>query len=461
MKEVPLGDSAVRSIRIVAITIGALLLLAAIFANVLGFSVSGGLSRNQISFGAIGLVLIAAGLLGRRFPGFYRGAAVVLLNVIVLIVVLDLAALVLVKLIDPDRFSLRAAKLEQGLDEEFESAVTISSYVPYVLWRSEPSFQGGPVAIDDDGRRITPGSSVDEAAYTVFLLGGSAMWGADVGDRCTIGAYLLEELETRLERPVSVMNLAQNAHASTQEVIELMLELRSGNVPDLVIFYDGFNDVWAANESGIAGVHTSYLPIAARIEGRDAAFRKPLYETLFQGSNLWLLLTSLRAVPSRTSLDPADIVNHRTMGVDTEVLASEVVDIYFENASLAEHLAGAYGFEVLFVWQPTIWCGSKSLTEEELEIEAGLGPGYSVGLDPAMQDLLNSAYALYESTRPDTARYVTFQGVFDGEVTRVYTDQCGAHVTAEANQRLAEILADRVLELDLELTPDVIPMDRE
>jgi len=433
----------VRTLQITVISIGALLLLVALLANVLGLSTGDGLSRNQIAFGAAGLALIGAGLLGRRFPGFYRGAAVMLLNIVIIIILVDFLALVMVKLIDPERFIDRADKLEHGLDEENERGVTISSYVPYVLWRSEPSYEGDPVTIDGAGRRITPGSSQAEDAFRVFMFGGSAIWGANVEDSCTVPAYLLDALELELGRPVSMQNLAQNAHTSTQEIIELMLELRKGNIPDLVIFYDGYNDVWGACESGIPGMHHSYEAIAARIEGRDAGFQSiPASRLLLQNSNIWLLITSLRGNESLL-FTSTEVSNYVTMGIDMDRLAEAIVEVYFDNCSLVEHLSLAYGFDAVFVWQPVLWCGEKPLTVEEQDIWNGTAEGlYSVGSDMALRDLMSASYGIYESGLPDSAKYLSLHSVFDSVEEQVYTDFTGAHITPAANRMIAGKLLD-------------------
>jgi hypothetical protein len=63
----------------------------------------------------------------------------------------------------------------------------------------------------------------------------------------TIPAYLQEELEERFNGAVCVVNYGEDGFASTQEVILLLIELQRGNVPDAVIFYDGVNDVTAAD----------------------------------------------------------------------------------------------------------------------------------------------------------------------------------------------------------------------
>lgn len=264
-----LSDGTVRTARKVAVSLGCLLVLVACLADLLGLSAGSGFSGNQVAFGAAGIVLIVAGILGRRFPRFYRGTAVLLLNVIIVLILLEFLSLVIVKLIDNDRFSERAQRLEEAGSDNLERTVLVSRYVPWVMWRSMRSYPGDPVTVSENGYRLTPGASEAPDAYRLFTFGGSAMWGAGVGDSCTIAAFLQRGLEELVDGPVSVSNMAQNAHTSTQEIIELMLQLRSGNIPDFVVFYDGFNDVWAAYESGIAGVHHSFDVISARIEGRE------------------------------------------------------------------------------------------------------------------------------------------------------------------------------------------------
>src|SRR5262249_6342036 len=55
-------------------------------------------------------------------------------------------------------------------------------------------------------------------------------------------------------RQPSRPNVGQSGYVSTQEVIELSLQIRNGNIPDVAIFYDGINDTDAAFQHGVAGV---------------------------------------------------------------------------------------------------------------------------------------------------------------------------------------------------------------
>jgi hypothetical protein len=457
MEDGRLGGGAVRLLRRTAAVIGILLVLISLFADRLGLSAGDGFSGNQIILASIGLCLTAAAFLGRRFPAFYRGAALMLLNVAVVLVLLELASIALVKVMDRERFSDMARKREEAGEVTREWSVIVSEYVPWVLWRSTPSYPGDVVGVDAEGYRITPGASDSEDAFRLFTFGGSAMWGSGVEDSCTIPACLQEFLADSLERPVCVSNMGQNAFTTTQEVIELMLQLRRGNVPDYVIFYDGFNDVWAAYESGIPGVHHSYEPISSRIEGRDPIVQESPLVQLLHTTNTWMLISSLRQRGIISSQGGETVLRtYRTMGIDRDSLASGAVDICLQNYSLVEHLADAYGFDYLAAWQPVIWCGSKRLTEGEREIYDGEFADYPAGGDSALTGLLRASYRDFRLSMPDTVHYADLTGIFDEIREDVYIDHTGVHISRDGNRAVASALISR-----MSLPPDTVEEGRE
>lgn len=444
-----LSDGAVKLTRILVISIGILMLAAAGLADSIGLSAGTGISRNQIGFLCCGIALIVFGLLGRRFPGFYKGAAVLTLNVITAIVILEFTSIILVKLIDHENFSIRARKIDEGHLNLVENTVVLGMYAPFVVWRSNPALNSDSIRVNTDGYRITPGISSEPDAYKVFLLGGSAMWGTNVSDSSTIGAFLQTYLSESTQRAVAVSNMAQTGHSSTQEVIELMLQLRSGNIPDFVVYYDGFNDVWGAYEAGRAGTHHSEGPIAARVEGRlDALNIRPPLVTLLQESNTWLLVTSIRSRMSNRESRQQRVETYSTMGIPSDSLAAEIVATYLGNCQIVETLAAEYGFEYLFVWQPSVWYGEKTLSEYEHEIYNGGFDFFLAGGDPAFKELYTATFNLFEETIIDSLHYISFAGLFDHVTDNVYNDYSGVHVDPWANEIIAEELFLVITELD-------------
>lgn len=79
------------------------------------------------------------------------------------------------------------------------------------------------------------------------------MWGSGARDSFTIPS-LLSQILSEHGISIHVVNYGESGFVSTQEVIALMLQLKKGNIPDVVMFYDGVNDTFSAFQHGIAGI---------------------------------------------------------------------------------------------------------------------------------------------------------------------------------------------------------------
>jgi len=208
----------------------------------------------------------------------------------------------------------------QGMDwvpdyfREF-NATSKSHWQPYVHWRRVPH-EGKYIHVDDRGRRRTwtaPG--LGEDAPRIFFFGGSTMWGAGSRDDETIPSHVARSLADE-GIGVRVENYGEFGFVSTQGLIRLMLELRSGNVPDVVVFYDGANEVGSASQSSQPGI--------------------PLNEN--RRRNDYLMGQGAKPPPP-PALDPTE-------------LARQVAALYRGNLKVLSGLGKEYGFEVVCFWQP-------------------------------------------------------------------------------------------------------------
>ena len=93
---------------------------------------------------------------------------------------------------------------------------------------------------------LLAGAVVNVAVAWVIAVSASCVGAPDWG---TIPAYLQTLLEQKIETPLCIVNYGEWGYVVTQNMILLTLELRDGNVPDLVIFYDGINDVFATYQA--------------------------------------------------------------------------------------------------------------------------------------------------------------------------------------------------------------------
>jgi lysophospholipase L1-like esterase len=261
------------------------------------------------------------------------------------------------------------------------------------------------------------------------------MWGTGSPDWGTIPAYLQADLTALRHGPVCMVNLGESAYVSTQSVIQLMLELQSGNIPALVIFYEGANDVYAAYQSG-RPTHQNSNKIADRLN-KDKS--PPRVVAWMESTNSFHLSQRLMAKLRQTAQGRPPLVTYKTMGIDTATLADSMLDTYLGNYKIVEALAREYGFKFLFFWQPQVSVDGKSLTSEELEMKRGLDP-----------DLIEFYEAVYRRIQQVAKKYENLYYIadtFDSSNLQIYIDQ--VHVTPVGNQLLAEKIHRVIVERNL------------
>ena len=386
-------------LRAITLLIGGSMIIEGLLADWTGLSRPGCFGGDQILLISAGLVVLVIGFLfrvndvqslrsfGQRIALLYGRVAIVVLNTLVLLACLELGAISVLTveslLSGPTRLQVTDARAELSYYtsqdwaakywQEFSDAER-RDYHSWVLWRRAP-FEGATINIDQEGIRKTPGADCSANSYTVFTFGGSAMWGEGSPDWGTIPAYLQAGLEALLDDPVCVVNFGESGYVSTHSLIELVIQLQHGNVPDLIIFYDGIGDVYAAYQSGEPGVHMNRNQIAAKLTDPRNTFVEWL-----KGSHSFALLQ--RAVARLRPEETA--VTYQTLGIETESLGDSVTRIYLANYDTVGALAQEYGFRYFFFWQPVIAGGEKQLTREEQVMRSGM--------DPALVNLAGVVY---------------------------------------------------------------------
>ena len=253
------------------------------------------------------------------------------------------------------------------------------------------------------------------------------MWGTGSPDWGTIPAYLQSGLKSLTTKPVCMLNFGESAYVSTQSVIQLMLELQSGNVPDLVIFYEGANDVYAAYQSG-RPTHQNNNQIADKLnKGNSPPPLPPLVAWIKSTKSFYLfnrLMARLRPKPREST----NLINYKTMGIDTATLTNAMVETYIGNYEIVNALARKYGFKALFFWQPQIAVGEKPLTSEELEMRREL--------DPVVVEFYQSVYHRVQQVAKKYKNLYYIADTFDSAKSQIYIDQ--VHVTPVGNRLIAE-----------------------
>lgn len=424
----PLSNRTIRTLRICASSSGIVLVLGALFADPLGLSAPG-LGRGQAALLVLGAVLLAVSLLRHPLRA-YVTLAVIVFNVLAMLAFLELAATACFWVAGRSGAGPPVSGRHARLLESHRAA-----YAPFVVWR-EQEHSEGCFTIGPDGRRVTPGASADPRAYEVFCFGGSTMIGWGVPDSLTIPSILQRDLTRRLDVPVRVINFGQQAYVSTQELIELMLQLRSGARPDLVIFYDGVNDAYAAFQSGVAGVHENLSDVSARFSGTGES-RQSILACLAGHSNLLALVRLLSEREGR--LPAADRpVDYATIGVSADSLSSSIVSIYEADCRMALAMCREYGPEVAFFWQPVLGVGGRMPVGSERDALADV--------DRDLQDLMT---VTWDDARLLSGRLQGFHFLgdcLDSSDVELFTFGDFCHVNAEGNATVERAMMKAILE---------------
>src|SRR5262245_18814993 len=222
----------------------------------------------------------------------------------------------------------------------------------YAYWRRMPH-SGKYININPDGLRKTSNVSAGEetgSTVKVFMFGGSTMWGLGSEDDFTIPSVFAREANNK-GISCEVINFRQYAYVSTQEVIELMLQLQKGNIPDAVIFYDGVNDTFSAFQLGVSGLPHGEIYREKEFGLLDLERRElkilAVRSAIEQLSTVRFLNGGLKTFGLRhddiLSIPP----QYEKPISDRGDLARAVVETHFNNIKLVRALSEAYGFKCL------------------------------------------------------------------------------------------------------------------
>lgn len=261
---------------------------------------------------------------------------------------------------------------------------------------------------------------------TIFLFGGSTMANDGViRDRDTIPSQLSRRLNDAFpDTCFELYNFGQSGYAVHNELVLLDELLSRGKIPDMVIFYDGVNDLLYRIVDGVP--HMNYTSYRDTFKFFDSPYPNVLRLATGLRNSLALcrLFLGPPEPPYRLSDDPK-VVGER---------ADAVLADYLGVAEHVRKMGEAYGFKTLAFFQPTLFTTGKKMTGEERELLARIdqripqvGAGFRLGYD---------AYCRMQPAHAAVARDLT--GAFDGEGASVFVDF--AHLSPRGNARVADAM---------------------
>lgn len=331
--------------------------------------------------------------------------------------------------IDADRTTAELPNYAGRSEEIFqllrETSTVELHYTPYLGWAREP-FAGEHITIGEDGDRLhAPLPDQPANQPTVYIFGGSTVWGTGATDNETLPAHYQSIAQ------VPTVNKGETAFVSRQSLIAFNNLLAAGTPIDGVIFYDGVNDVQYGCRAELAvNDHARTQVFAERIEA-DARSASPAQQ--FRDYWMTLFLGGIQDLGAEV----IDIINDNrgTTANDDALIcdtdpkrAQQVAEALVANWEVAHRLAIAHGVEFMAVLQPVAYLGDPRIDHIRPRLTPEQGDQYRA-VYPRIQALLA------ERDYPWVEDYVTLLAADDAHY---YIDFC--HVSGNGNAKIAQQL---------------------
>jgi len=281
------------------------------------------------------------------------------------------------------------------------------------------------------------------------MFGGSTTWGYGSRDDFTTPSLVSKRLaENGLN--AEVVNYGVNGDRSTQSMIRFLLELRRGNIPDLVIFYGGHMDIFSAFLA--KNPDTPFLPLRDTYLKKITSLRKTnnhtyqfLADYIRETSSLLSISGSISKIfteNDKTISKSEEVESNVQLKRNQEVLSQELLDIYFSNINFIRKISKSYAFNTLFYWEPGIH-DKKYKTEYENQ--------RFIEMNKALPEF-HSFYAITGIKLDDGKNHsLSSNGVrdlrltFSDTKTPIYID--GYHYGEAGNQYISKIISSDILSM--------------
>jgi hypothetical protein len=295
-------------------------------------------------------------------------------------------------------------------------------------WQTGPDFgwlpedRAGRYINISQHRRATPGGS-DNGARRLWLFGGSTVMGAEVPDGLTLASLVQRFIDSSNLGPMKVENLGATTITTQHQLFRLrnMTPVQAG---DVVVFYDGVNDV----------IQSLYYknPHGTMVEAnRQALSGLPAIQRL-----LWRTYAKFadQSAFIRRFLNPTKPVD-RNLDISNEMIA-ELEDHYHSIVKNAAEFARARSATFFHFIQPTIYTVGHHTPYERSLLENGwlyptnLVDAYAVGY-PALRRASRRAVE-------DGIASTDLSGALEQREREIFLDFC--HVNEHGNELIARAI---------------------
>ena len=228
---------------------------------------------------------------------------------------------------------------------------------PYLHYSFIPFYGKHNTILKNKQRKTYNPSKTDSLnPFKIFCFGGSTMYSSGARDEFTIPSELSKLIAKEFpNKNIEVTNFGCHGYTRATENIQLQQELIKDNIPNLVIFYDGVNEVISAHQNNKAGTPTNAYN--RKKEFKIAHSYKKRIKLFITSSNLFRAITALQLKLRTNSY-------YSKLDARSDSLSIKIAKNYTGLVKISKSLENTYGFTVYNFLQPNIY-SKKQLSEAE------------------------------------------------------------------------------------------------
>jgi lysophospholipase L1-like esterase len=302
-------------------------------------------------------------------------------------------------------------------------------YRSFIGWRRRP-FQGETITVGGRyGQRRTINDGTNEAK-TVYFFGGSTMWGTGVRDDGTIPSQFAAATGYRSE------NFGETAYTAHQSLVLLLQLLEDGHRPNIVVFYDGVNEI-------LVKCRTELTPTShGREAWIDGVLKSPHSSPTtfsYYFAPLWHVARWVKSQFAKTGRSPMSWTAQALVGggaPDTGLgydcdtnrdKAAKIAENMVRDWQMAKLLVESYNIRFIGILQPVSFL-SKTRLDHLSDIYR----------NPVLRSQYQTVYPMMKQRMNQTGGFYDFVDALDID-QYVYVDD--VHLSPNGNQLIAAQIA--------------------
>jgi hypothetical protein len=294
-----------------------------------------------------------------------------------------------------------------------------TNFKSFIGWRRKP-FHGETINIDGRyAQRLTINDGADKSKK-VYFFGGSTMWGTGVRDDGTIPSQFAAATGYWSE------NFGESAYTAHQGLVLLVQLLQDGHRPNVVVFYDGGNDV--SHKCRVELTPDSDAQ-EAKIQSRLLAPSPTAFAHYF--APLWDAAAQIKAKVIRAAphydfrLTQGRLAPAAAFDCDSKPeKATRIAENLVGDWQMAKRLVETYGGRFVGILQPVSYFSQTRIDH--------------LTDDPAMRAQFRAVYPLVERRMAEVDGFYNMEHALDID-EYVYVDFC--HLSPNGNRLIAAEIA--------------------